>query len=192
MSKKSKKKKKTAVKAVTARKCGQCSVCCTSLLIDEPELAKPAGTSCKHLATTSGCSIYEERPEVCKSWYCGWLKIETLPHQLRPDKSKVLITINPQPGVTYQVQPINDESVTSLLDDYVLLFIRNAILTDSPVAISIPTKPGYCQRIQLISDLLRDVLEDRVAFRNKMCELIRITSTLVTDKKPEIIHIEAL
>ena len=115
-----------------------------------------------------------------------------MPHQLRPDKSKVLITINPQPGVTYQVQPINDESVTSLLDDYVLLFIRNAILTGSPVAISIPTKPGYCQRIQLISDLVRDVLEDRVAFRNKMCELIRITSTLVTDKKPEIIHIEAL
>ncbi len=192
MSKKVKKKKSPAVNAVTVRKCGQCSVCCTSLLIDTPELAKQAGTFCKHLAETSGCSIYETRPEVCKSWKCGWLQLDKLTPQLRPDRSKVLIIINPQPGVTYQIQPIDEDSITSLLDDDVMLFIRNATLTGLPVAISVPTRTGYCSYVQLIHTLVKDVLDDKIAFRSRLGELIQHASNQLTDRRPEIIHVEAV
>lgn len=192
MSKKIKKKKKPVTKSVAPKKCGQCSVCCTSLLIDTPELAKPAGTPCRHLAAISGCSIYERRPGVCMRWHCGWLELDGVPPQLRPDRSRVLIIINPQPGVSFQIQPIDDNSVTSLLDDDVLLFIRNATLTNLPVAISVPTKPGYCSYVQLIHRLVQDVMQDKSALRARIGELIRHASSQITAKKPEIIHVAAL
>lgn len=192
MSKKIKKKKKSAINTVVQKKCGQCSVCCTSLHIDTPELAKEAGVHCKHIAATSGCSIYENRPKVCMHWRCGWLELDGVPHQLRPDRSKVLITTNPQPGVSFKIQPIDEESLTSLLDDDVLLFMRSAILTKLPVAISVPTKPGHCSYIQLIHELVQDVLQEKSAFRARIGELIRHASNQITDKRPVIINVAAL
>lgn len=52
------------------RKCGTCTLCCTALAV--PELDKPNGVPCEHL-TTAGCGIYEDRPESCRQFECGWL-----------------------------------------------------------------------------------------------------------------------
>lgn len=52
------------------RKCGTCTLCCTALAV--PELDKPNGVSCQHL-TSEGCGIYEDRPESCRRFECGWL-----------------------------------------------------------------------------------------------------------------------
>lgn len=65
------------------RKCGACTLCCTLPAI--PELDKPAGVPCRHL-TAKGCGIYDspERPELCRSFACNWLKGAVDEHA-RPD-----------------------------------------------------------------------------------------------------------
>lgn len=54
------------------RRCGLCTLCCTVMAVHE--LAKPAHTPCPHLrdAENPGCSIYSERPLLCRSWMCAW------------------------------------------------------------------------------------------------------------------------
>lgn len=72
------------------RACGPCTVCCTALKIETPELRKPAGTPCKHLCG-SGCGIYETRPPVCQQFLCGWRLFPELTADWRPDLSGVLV-----------------------------------------------------------------------------------------------------
>ena len=65
------------------RSCAACTACCTYLRIDSrpgfstrldtgEDLAKSAGASCKYL-TPKGCSIYEVRPALCRSFHCDWI-----------------------------------------------------------------------------------------------------------------------
>lgn len=56
---------------VKDRECGDCNICCTYLRIDELPVKKPQDVACSHLCE-KGCGIYETRPNVCRSWYCGW------------------------------------------------------------------------------------------------------------------------
>jgi hypothetical protein len=57
-----------------ARVCGNCSLCCKLLQIAEP-LHKPAGRWCSHCRPgRGGCSIYDDRPAVCRAFRCGWLE----------------------------------------------------------------------------------------------------------------------
>jgi hypothetical protein len=65
--------------------------CCEDLKIDSPELEKPAGLLCKN-CTTSGCAIYESRPDVCRTWYCLWRLSDKLSEELRPDLAKIVIS----------------------------------------------------------------------------------------------------
>jgi hypothetical protein len=49
-----------------------------------------------------GCGIYETRPEEpCKSYKCVWLKENTLPLWMRPDKSKAIVTEREVEGIKY-------------------------------------------------------------------------------------------
>lgn len=65
------------------RICGPCSGCCTVLRIDSQpgystrldtgeDIAKPAQTPCRFLGE-QGCTIYEARPIVCRTFQCDWL-----------------------------------------------------------------------------------------------------------------------
>jgi len=85
------------------RTCGDCVACCAYLKISA--LDKPGCKNCKHLtldrqpddnemiltgsSTKGNCSIYKDRPEVCKGYKCLWI----LGHgeeKDRPDKSFIL------------------------------------------------------------------------------------------------------
>src|SRR5258707_684763 len=72
---------------VPGRECAECTVCCTVPTIDKPELQKPAGTTCRHC--NKGCGIYETRPEVCRTFFCGWRQLEIFGDAWRPDKCGV-------------------------------------------------------------------------------------------------------
>ena len=74
--------------------CGACTVCCTTLTIHA--LNKPAGVPCEHL-TAQGCGIYDQRPDECRVFDCGW-KIASLKvsPKLRPDRAGFMIY--PQPA----------------------------------------------------------------------------------------------
>jgi hypothetical protein len=72
---------------VPARTCGECTVCCTVPAIDNPQIQKAAGATCRHCE--AGCAIYDARPDVCVSYFCGWRQFEIFSEDWRPDKSGV-------------------------------------------------------------------------------------------------------
>ena len=72
------------------RECGGCHACCIAPQIDH--LAKPARVRCWHLDEYRGCSIYDQRGEVCRRYRCLWL-MGALGVGNRPDKLGVAFTL---------------------------------------------------------------------------------------------------
>ena len=69
------------------RKCGDCAICCYHCNV--PEMDSPAGQMCSK-NTGKGCSIYEDRPAICRPFQCLWLQQEQIPDSLRPDRCGVM------------------------------------------------------------------------------------------------------
>ena len=78
---------------VPGRECGGCTLCCTVLLVDTPEIQKEAGATCRHCV--KGCAIHESRPPVCRDYFCAWRRMEIFGPEWRPDRSGVLAEIEP-------------------------------------------------------------------------------------------------
>ena len=78
------------------RQCQPCTACCEGHL-ELGEALQPKGKSdqCKH-CTSSGCGMYHFRPiEPCQQFECLWLvKNSSLPQWMRPDESRVIVTLN--------------------------------------------------------------------------------------------------
>jgi hypothetical protein len=74
---------------VPGRSCQGCTMCCKLMEVDT--LAKPRGTWCPHCDQKRGCGIYAERPEACRIFYCGYLRIAHLDDRWKPAKAKFLI-----------------------------------------------------------------------------------------------------
>ena len=86
------------------RACGTCTMCCKVYRI--PILNKQEGKWCTHCAIGSGCRIYEDRPEQCRSFVCLWLQDMTMPPEWKPEISKMVLSIYPTTGFIYvQVDP---------------------------------------------------------------------------------------
>jgi len=75
------------------RTCGDCTVCCTVLNVDTPDFKKAAETPCVHLGSR-GCSIHAVRPRICRTWFCAWRRVASMPDQARPDRSGLLVSLN--------------------------------------------------------------------------------------------------
>jgi hypothetical protein len=78
------------------RSCGTCTRCCE--LVPVKELNKASFTPCRHelglFAIRPGCAIYPVRPHGCRSWKCLWLKDDTWPDELRPDRCGIVVDEN--------------------------------------------------------------------------------------------------
>lgn len=79
---------------VANRECGDCMECCQYLHINTSALKKPADVLCQNYIDGQGCQIYATRPSVCRIWHCLWRRDAKLPDELRPDKSKVIFSLN--------------------------------------------------------------------------------------------------
>jgi len=55
----------------TVRSCGSCSLCCK--VLEVTDVGKPVNEICRH-STSGGCTIYNERPRMCRSFSCAWLQ----------------------------------------------------------------------------------------------------------------------
>jgi len=75
------------------RQCGDCMVCCEYMPISTKGLIKPAQTLCPHVIVNRGCSIYDTRPNVCRTWHCLWRRDAAMPDELRPDKSRMIFSL---------------------------------------------------------------------------------------------------
>ena len=78
--------------ASTGRSCGSCSLCCKLLQVNDSPFFKPAGKWCEHCRPgNGGCAIYDQRPELCRAWVCGWLLHPTVGDEWQPTRSKMVI-----------------------------------------------------------------------------------------------------
>jgi hypothetical protein len=75
------------------KSCGSCTLCCK--LFPVPELEKPAGTWCRHIAQGRGCGIHATRPQVCRAFDCQWLFNADLGPEWKPERCKFVLSIYP-------------------------------------------------------------------------------------------------
>lgn len=143
---------------VSNRSCDECTVCCTCLRIEKPELTKKADVPCPHLLQHGGCGIYEERPQVCRTWYCGWRVMPFLTDDMRPDRSKILIK---QDEAGFVFQPLKSDYVRNLLNENVLTAIGALIDAEVTISTSIPTRPGFTNYKMQINDILKQNVANR-------------------------------
>lgn len=102
---------------VQGRECGSCTACCKIPKIDTPSLRKAAGVLCPN-CTGSNCAIYEARPEPCRTFFCLWRQVATMPDELRPDRIGVMFTIEavPQPQNPFERHFVIGRAIGSLAD----------------------------------------------------------------------------
>lgn len=75
--------------ARAGRACGECSLCC--LIPDIPVERKSKLDYCPHCRPgKGGCSIYADRPDLCKTYSCAWL-VGSVPDRWRPLTCKMII-----------------------------------------------------------------------------------------------------
>ena len=72
-----------------AKECGDCSLCCKTFAI--PELNKPKDTWCQHYLRGTGCTIYDKRPQPCRTFSCHWLLDPRWGPEWKPNKAKFVL-----------------------------------------------------------------------------------------------------
>lgn len=84
-----------AENGIAKRTCGECTVCCDGWLSAEIWGHQMGGGVPCHFLEHGKCGIYGLRPDVCRSFECGWLMAGSrFPEEWRPDKVGFFI----QPG----------------------------------------------------------------------------------------------
>jgi Fe-S-cluster containining protein len=91
-----------APETVPGRSCGTCTLCCR--LPDIDVLEKPANVPCRHCIEAKGCSIYAERPSVCRDFHCRWMTSEMLGDEWAPARSHMMV-YHQGPQITVLVDP---------------------------------------------------------------------------------------
>jgi hypothetical protein len=81
------------------RECGSCSACCT--LLEVTDVGKPANEWCKHCDAGKGCTIYDDRPQMCRSFSCAWLQGH-LDDEWYPERAGMVVHFS-QDAVNVQV-----------------------------------------------------------------------------------------
>jgi hypothetical protein len=64
-------------------------MCCKLLAVDV--LDKPRAQWCPHCDQKRGCTIYKTRPDPCRGFYCGYLRLPQIDERWKPSKAKFLI-----------------------------------------------------------------------------------------------------
>ena len=83
------------------RQCGSCTSCCT--LLEVTDVGKSMNEWCKHCDAGKGCAIYDDRPQMCRSFSCAWLQGH-LNDEWFPEKSGMVVHFS-QDAVNVQVDP---------------------------------------------------------------------------------------
>ena len=160
---------------VRGRECGACTLCCKHVTIDTPELKKMSGVFCTHCVEGRGCQIYETRPPVCHSWFCGWRVMPHLDDSWRPDISEVLISITAEdippsyrsPGMRIDLVG----SIEKILWPPLVSLIGGAIQNRTAIFLSVPGKPGTASG--------KVFLNEALAIAHASRDLARVRNTLL-------------
>lgn len=76
------------IEQIDPKPCGECKACCTTLGVEE--LQKGNYQPC-HNECPTGCAIYDQRPNSCRAYHCGWAgRWVEGDERRRPDKLGVI------------------------------------------------------------------------------------------------------
>jgi hypothetical protein len=129
------------VNLVPGRACGECTVCCTAMAIDKPEIQKEACITCRHC--TAGCTIYETRPALCRDYYCGWRQLPILDDAWRPDRSGVFVELEPVDDHTGINLVLVGNPLRTVRQTWFIDFVSIGVRGEVPLLLGIPGPRGY-------------------------------------------------
>jgi hypothetical protein len=126
---------------VQGRTCGECTLCCTVMAIDKPDIQKEAGVKCRHCS--GDCTIYQTRPTLCRDFYCGWRQLPILDDSWRPDRSNVFVELEPMNdkiglSLVLVANPLKTVRQTWFID-----FVITGVRGNVPLELGIPGPKGY-------------------------------------------------
>ena len=87
------------------KQCGSCTSCCT--LLEVTDAGKSVNEWCKYCEAGKGCTIYDTRPQMCRSFSCAWLQGH-LSDEWYPERSGMVVHFS-QDAVNVQVDPDHPE-----------------------------------------------------------------------------------
>ena len=87
---------------IAGRSCGTCTLCCR--LPDIDLFDKPANVWCRHCVAGKGCSIYADRPSVCRDFLCLWMTDAGFAEIWEPSRSHMMV-YRQGPQITVLVDP---------------------------------------------------------------------------------------
>ena len=127
---------------VPGRACGDCTICCTAMAIDRPDIQKDAGVTCRH-CTGKGCAIYDTRPALCRDYHCGWRQLSILDDSWRPDRSQVFVELEPHEGRTAISLVLLGNPLKTVRQSWFIDFVVTGIRGGLPLMLGIPGPPGH-------------------------------------------------
>jgi hypothetical protein len=130
---------------VRGRECGECQVCCIITTIDLPEIQKTSGAPCRH-SLKGGCDIYEARPHVCRTFYCGWRRSTGFPADWRPDLSDIFAVLEdhkvPQFGPIAVILYLTGDPLKTVRREDFIDFVIRQVGNRVPVYLQLPRARG--------------------------------------------------
>jgi uncharacterized protein len=137
------------------RECGACTACCKTHAV--VEIRKPPNEWCPHCAIGIGCKIYVERPQTCCEFQCAWLTDLRMPDELRPDKTRVVLSMPEEKVIIANVDPGRPEATRKGLIGQVLdRAVDNGLLVVEVIG---PRKHFRCKSAEQIADFMGRVQE---------------------------------
>jgi hypothetical protein len=131
----------TDLDLVPGRACGECTACCSVMAIDKPDIQKAAGVLCRYCK--NGCTIYESRPQVCRSFHCGWRQLPVLDDNWRPDRSGVFVEVEEIDGETAFSLILIGNPLKTVRQDWFIDFVRTGVGGRVMLYLSLPGPQGF-------------------------------------------------
>jgi hypothetical protein len=171
---------------VAGRTCGDCTVCCTAMAIDKPEIQKEAGVTCRHCA--GGCTIYDTRPPLCRDYHCGWRQLAILDESWRPDRSGVFVELEPMQGQTGLSLVLVGNPLKTLRQPWFIDFVAAGVRGNIPLSLGIPGPRGHQGASLLLNthDMLAAANHTRAAVKEILEQELKLLSS--HDFPPRHIH----
>lgn len=131
----------TDLDLVPGRNCGDCTACCTVLAVDQPDMQKRAGVTCRHCR--GGCTVYDTRPVLCRDFHCGWRQLPILDDAWRPDRSGVFVEIEAIDGETALSLVLIGNPLKIVRQDWFQDFVAIGVKGGVALHLGIPGPPGF-------------------------------------------------
>jgi hypothetical protein len=153
---------------IPGRTCGDCTVCCTVMAIDKPEIQKEAGVTCRHCV--GGCTIYQTRPPLCREYHCGWRQLPMLDESWRPDRSGVFVELEEIEGQTGLSLVLVDNPLKIVRQPWFIDFVSIGVRGGIPLELGIPGPKGRQGASLLLNT--REMLEAANLSRARVKDLL--------------------